>query len=131
MTATSEHAAALRALEERLLSVEGRASQSTLDALLADEFIEFGSSGSAFGKHETIAGLTEESGDGHHYRRTTGDWVVRDLAEGVALVTYRVTRDDLTKGSSITSLRSSIWKRFGDAWRLVFHQGTRVPADQA
>jgi hypothetical protein len=122
----SEHAATLRALEERLLSAEGRSSRETVDALLADEFLEFGSSGSAFGKQEAIEGLAKESSDGHRYQRSTRDWAVRELAEGVALVTYRVIRDDLTEGSRIASLRSSIWKRFDSDWRLVFHQGTRV-----
>ena len=123
----SEHTATLRTLEEQLLSAEGRASRQTVDALLADEFLEFGSSGSASSKQETIDGLAEESTDGHRYRRSTSNWAVRDLAEGVALVTYRVTRDDLTEGSSVTSLRSSIWKRIDNGWRLVFHQGTLVP----
>jgi hypothetical protein len=123
--------AVLRGLEERLLSAEGRASRATIESLLADEFLEFGSSGSAFGKQEAIDGLAEESADGHRYEWVTRDWMVRDLADGVALVTYRVIRRDLTQGSSAASLRSSIWKRFAGEWRLVFHQGTRIPTDRA
>jgi ribonuclease HI len=38
----------------------------------------------------------------------------------VALVTYRVER--VEDGS--TTLRSSIWAREGDRWRMRFHQGT-------
>ena len=123
----SNYAALLRELEEHLLTAEGRASTATVDALLADDFVEFGSSGMAFEKQDVIEALAEEGADGHEYQRITGDWAVRDLAEGVALVTYRVTSNDLTEGSSLTSLRSSIWKRFDGSWRMVFHQGTRIP----
>jgi hypothetical protein len=131
MTRESQHAVALQALEEQLLSTEGRASRTTVEALLADEFVEFGSSGAAFGKQETIDGLAEESADGHGYERAASDWMVRDLAVGVALVTYRVTSKNLSDGSSATSLRSSIWKHVGGRWRMVFHQGTRVPKGSA
>jgi glyoxylase I family protein len=124
MTTIATH---LRELEERLLTAEGRASTATIDALLSDDFLEFGSSGIPFGKQDVIDALAEESADGHRYQRVTGDWKVRKLADDIALVTYRVTRNDLDEGSTVTSLRSSIWKRFGGDWRMVFHQGTRVP----
>jgi hypothetical protein len=131
MSQTSERAALLRDLEERLLSASGRASPRIINELLADDFQEFGSSGSVFNKRDTLNFLPEESRDGHRYERATADWLVRDLAEGVALVTYRVTRKDLTAGTSLTSLRSSIWKHRDGRWQMVFHQGTKVPASSA
>ena len=129
MSEAADRAALLQALEERLLSSAGRASAETVDALLTEDFLEFGSSGQAFGKQDAMDGLAEESGDGHRYERVASDWAVRDLAEDIVLVTYRITRSDATEGSTATSLRSSIWKHQDDRWQMVFHQGTRVSAD--
>jgi hypothetical protein len=131
MSEKSERAALLRDLEERLLSTAGRSSTRIINELLADEFVEFGSSGSVSTKRDALKFLPEESRDGHRYEFITGDWQVRDLAEGVALVTYRVTRKDLTAGTSLTSLRSSTWKHRDGRWQMVFHQGTRIPASSA
>ena len=126
MSATADRAALLQELEERLLSSAGRASAETVGALLAEDFLEFGSSGVTFGKQEALDGLAEESRDNHRYERIARDWNVRELADNAALVTYRVTRNDRTEGSTVTSLRSSIWKCQGGRWQMVFHQGTRV-----
>ena len=131
MTEASERAALLRDLEERLLSSAGRSSQRIINELLAEDFVEFGSSGSVFDKRDALKFLPEEGRDGHRYEFMTGDWRVRDLADGVALVTYRVTRRDLTTGTSVSSLRSSIWKHRDGRWQMVFHQGTRIPASSA
>jgi len=119
----------LRALEERLLSAEGRASPELIDSLLADDFVEIGSSGDIFGKRETLEGLAEETRDGHVYERTTADWSVRALAEDVALVTYKVVTRDATDGSTSVSRRSSTWAFRAGRWQMVFHQGTRLKAE--
>ena len=116
----------LQSLEEQLLAPEGRASSSVIDDLLAEDFQEIGSSGDVFGKREVLEGLAEESGDGHVYERHASDWSVRVLSADVALVTYRVTRKDLTEDSAAASLRSSVWVLRGGRWQMVFHQGTRL-----
>ena len=53
-----EHA--LRELEERLLQPDVRRSPRALADLLADEFVEFGSSGRIFDKPQIIAALRDE-----------------------------------------------------------------------
>ena len=47
-TMESEHADHLRTLEERLLQPDVRRSAQAVASLLADEFVEFGSSGRVF-----------------------------------------------------------------------------------
>ena len=116
----------LQSLEEQLLSPEGRASSRLIGDLLAEDFQEIGSSGDVFGKREVLEGLAEESGGGHVYERHASDWSVRVLSADVALVTYRVTRKDLTEDSAAASLRSSVWVLRGGRWQMVFHQGTRL-----
>lgn len=49
-----------RRLEEQLLQPEVRQSAEAVADLLADDFIEFGSSGQVFNKQQIIEGLQQE-----------------------------------------------------------------------
>ncbi len=102
----------IRKLEESLLTVEVRSSAEALDGIVSDEFVEFGSSGRTYTKRDVIAQmLTAPS-----VVVGVTDFKVQKLTADVALATYR------TEGS----LRSSIWRREGDRWRIIFHQGTAI-----
>lgn len=106
----------LYALETALLEPSVRNQPARVDALLADDFFEFGSSGRVWTKRIIIERLRDEA----PIPRRVSDFAARLLAPDVALVTYRVDR--LEDGSS--TLRSSVWAREGDTWRMRFHQGT-------
>lgn len=75
----------LRALEESLLQPDVRKSQQ-LVALLADEFIEFGTSGRVYIKADLVAVLRDEAPS----TQTTSDFKVALLSPQVALLTYRI-----------------------------------------
>jgi len=110
MTAAPTIEAQLRHLEELLLQPEVRSSPERVAALLADDFVEFGSSGRVFNKEQIIAALRGES----PVKRSVSRFECVMLSDSVALVRYRLTR----------SLRSSIWRLSDGQWRMVFHQGT-------
>ena len=107
----------LRHLEEGLLEPTFRNSPEAVDALLATDFIEFGSSGRVYDKQQALEGLRAET----TIRRSLTHFATRLLAPGVVLVTYRALRHD---ESPACSLRSSIWKLTDGRWQIVFHQGT-------
>jgi hypothetical protein len=130
MMATTEHddeAATLRRLEEQLLDARVRASADQVAALIAHDFVEFGSSGVVYDKAEVVAALPEEHLKEPPVERTAHDFRVRMLAEGVALVTYRSVRCH-PNGAEVQSLRSSIWTVIDGRWQMVFHQGTPIPS---
>src|SRR5215510_7503934 len=77
----------LRNLEERLLLPCVRASPDEVATLLADEFIEFGSSGRIYDKQQIILLLQEEQGEA---QLTLVEFSARRLSADVVLVTYRV-----------------------------------------
>jgi len=112
----------LRALEESLLQPDIRKSDQ-LVALLADEFIEFGSSGRVYTKADLVATLQAEIPG----VQTTSRLQVWLLAPEAALLTYVIRRDG---ASPIYTLRSSIWQQREGRWIMVFHQGT-VTSDPA
>src|SRR5690348_13445425 len=76
-------------LETTLHKKEVRHSPQLLAALLADEFIEFGSSGRVFSKAAIIAALKKE---GFHQQPQVENFQARELGPGVALVTYIAAR---------------------------------------
>jgi hypothetical protein len=113
--ADPETVALIRRLEEALLVPEVRKSAAQIAALLADEFVEIGSSGRIYDKDQIIGQLQQESGE--ESLRTVSDFTARELADGLILVTYRIIET--------RTVRSSIWKRTNSEWRMVFHQGTK------
>jgi hypothetical protein len=115
---TDEALPFFRELEESLFRPEIRTSPSAVDRLLADEFVEFGSSGRAFSKRDVVEGLQHEP----PVHRTLTDLHVRPLAPGVILLTYTSVRRD--EAHERRFLRSSIWKEIAGRWQMVFHQGT-------
>ena len=105
----------LRELEESLLLPDVRKSRRLID-LLADDFVEFGSSGRVYTKADLKA-LRAES----PVTQTTADFRVSLLSPGVALLTYRICRHSVPP---IHTLRSSIWRLHDGQWQMMFHQST-------
>jgi hypothetical protein len=110
----------LQTLEEELLQPAVRKTASRLDALLADEFMEFGSSGQMFDKHAIIEMLRSESPT----RRSLTNFRAMILGPEIVLTTYRATTYSASGEQPIHSLRSSVWRLHDGRWQMVFHQGT-------
>lgn len=119
MQRTDEIAGELKRLEETLLSPEVRRSRARLDALLADDFLEYGASGRIYDK-PALLGMTDKAYDG---QLSLHGFSAMALAPSVALVRYRslLRRAD---GSESHALRCSVWSLTETGWKLVFHQGT-------
>ena len=113
----------LQALEEELLQPAVRKTASRVDALLADDFLEFGSAGRVFDKHAIIETLRSESPT----RRSLTDFRAMILAQEIVLTTYRATTYSASGEQPLHSLRSSVWRLLDGRWQMVFHQGTPLP----
>jgi hypothetical protein len=109
----------LRLLEDLLSS--GAGAPEEISRLLADDCVEFGSSGQNYNKQQILKSIKQLGGS----KVALSEFQVRYLGPNVALVTYRALRDTAT--TSVCSLRSSIWRNENDRWQLVFHQGTPTP----
>ena len=112
----------LRDLEESLLLASVRKSERVAQ-LLAEDFVEFGSSGRIFTKQKIIASLRAEP----PASVTATEFRVVLLAPGTALVTYRAHRHT---APPVYTLRSSLWQLQQGQWQMVFHQGTISSAPQ-
>jgi hypothetical protein len=102
--------------EMQLLQHTTRKSQSQLAKLLADDFVEFGSSGRIFTKKDIIEKLPLE--EEITFKLT--NFQAKYIEENVVLTTF-----EIEKNSGVNhTLRSSIWKCYNRQWRMIFHQGT-------
>lgn len=112
-----------RELAEELIALEGymldphRRKSTGVTALLADDFVEIGSSGNQYDKAQVLASLIEEV----PVLVTAAHYSARRIGQDVVLITYRAWRH--TK-PPVHSLRSSIWHFKEGKWLLTFHQGT-------
>ena len=109
-------------LEVSLLTPAVRASVEKLNVLLADDFREFGSSGEIYSKQDILEQLPKATQIAR-VEFSVSDFQVQQLAEDIILATF--TTDKISSDNSrAVSLRSSIWRKTGKSWQMVFHQGT-------
>lgn len=115
--------ARLRVLEESLLDSAVRHDANRLRELLAEDFLEFGSSGRVWTRKGIIDLLDTET---NFFPPEIEEFQCSLLSDHVALVTYRTVRNDTQTVERLASLRSSIWVFQDGDWRMRFHQGTRT-----
>lgn len=120
----SELLGLILSLEKALVDPEIRASREQLDTLLADDFMEFGTSGRVYRKAHTMEQLpkTASSYGGTH---EISDFEIKQLSPEYVHATYR-SDTTYTDGERKRAYRSSLWRKEGEQWRMVFHQGTRM-----
>lgn len=96
-------------------------SRTDYARMVVDDFWEIGASGQRYSREFVLdvleARLANPVDESDWESR---DFHVRELAPDVYLLTYT-----LRQGERLTR-RSTIWRRAGDDWKIVFHQGTIV-----
>jgi len=110
-------------LEEQILYLEKQLmtySYNELNEHLADDFLEYGSSGNIFDKSVQLDAVRNDKTVTNSIQYTVTDFNIKLLASDVVLATYRSLRHN----DSNLVLRSSIWKNIQGKWQMIFHQGT-------
>jgi hypothetical protein len=108
-------------LEQSLLSPSVRRDRDRVAALLADDFVEFGSSGKIWTRDQVLETLGKDEAAA---APSVEDLKCSFISESVALVTYKTVRKNEETGRSFITLRSSLWSMQAGFWKLRFHQGT-------
>jgi hypothetical protein len=112
----------LRRLEDRYHAAFPDATLEDFDRLVAPEFWETGATGRLYSRafaRQVLAQRPERPEpaswhtDGHH---------LQAVGAGVWLLTYRL----LQPGRA--TRRTTLWRRDGERWQAVYHQGTVVSA---
>ena len=109
--------------ERALLDPAVRRDRAQVEAFLAEEFLEIGSSGLVWNRPAIVELLATEA-----YTAPTAEQMqCARISADVALVTYRTVRTEAETEKPSVTLRSSLWVRETGRWRVRLHQGTRVP----
>ena len=104
-------------LEKRLLAMGANCDRDCVEALLADDFREFGATGRVWDR----AAMVRELVGMPPRRHRTSEFHCTALAKDTALLNYR------TVVNGRETLRSSLWVQREGRWQMLFHQGTIVP----
>lgn len=107
-------------LEKELLKPEIRKSPERLRELLAEDFIEYCSSGVIY-NYKLDDTFYEDN-----VSFKLSEFNSKELSKDCILATYKIDKiyhkDNVIK----SSLRSSIWQLYDGKWKMVFHQGTLI-----
>lgn len=121
MTLDQDLITLIRSLELELLNPQVRKSVDRLSVLLADEFVEIGTSGTIYRKEDILRLLPA----GRTVDIAMRDFRAMDVMPDTILVMYRVEEVREETGERRRSLRSSLWRNRSGKWEIVFHQGTQ------
>ena len=108
-------------LELSLLTPEVRNSSEKLNQLLADDFIEYGSSGLIYNKKITLDKLPSDNSSVYNIY----DFELIPISDSVLQTRYKTDITD-SDGNKLTSLRNSLWRKVEGGWQMFFHQGTPI-----
>jgi len=109
----------IRALEEHLARSSSENSEQDVSELIADKFIEYGSSGRVYNKTQVLEGILGRE----PVKIDFPNFKVKSLAPDILLTTFQAVLYESDE-RKIYSLRSSIWKLTEGKWQIIFHQGT-------
>lgn len=110
-------------LETRLQQAEVRADRQALEALLADDFLEFGASGGRWDKAQVLESLPQQD----FIERSISEFSLQPLAADLAQVTYLCHNAAAGGRAAGSAWRSSLWRCREGRWQMLFHQGTPRP----
>ena len=110
-------------LENALLNPDIRTSPQIINNILADGFFEFCSSGQIY--HYTYGDKLPVQEDKQTVQMEILHFQLKPITDDSVLATYRLSVQDATSRIKY-SLRSSIWQKQDDKWKIIFHQGTLI-----
>jgi RimJ/RimL family protein N-acetyltransferase len=95
-------------------------TRSDFEMMTEADFWEVGASGRRYSRQYVIDALERRFAEPHDDPWETREFQCREIAPDNYLLTYT-----LIQGARVTR-RSTIWRRHGAAWKIVYHQGTIV-----
>lgn len=118
----------IRSLEVELHHPGVRCDEARLRELLHPDFHEVGRSGAAYDRATIVRFLAAQDTPP---AVESGDFELAQLSPDVVLLTYRSATRRPDGTLERYTLRSSVWVRVGEQWRLRYHQGTPAPEADA
>lgn len=96
-------------------------TRADFERMTDEDFWEIGASGSRYTRQMVLDALEKRYAVPHKDVWETMDFRCRKLAPEVYLLTYNLVQDKVRH-----TRRSTIWRRTGGEWKIVYHQGTLI-----
>jgi hypothetical protein len=90
------------------------------ERMTVDDFWETGASGRRYSREFVLDELEKRFSARHEDVWETSDFLCRELAPNVYLLTYTLLQKQRK------TRRATIWQRTAEGWKIVYHQGTVV-----
>ena len=124
-----ETCALIMQLELKLLHTDLRANPAVVDELLDDDFEEIGNAGQVTNRAQVVQWLLNKDST---QRWHLADFRIKLVSSDTVIAIYHARKqeqvdDSRNDGTAAlrTSIRSSVWQRRGEHWKMVFHQVTQ------
>jgi hypothetical protein len=114
----------LMQLEPVFHRLELGSTRADLEQLMDAEFCEVGASGRRYNRNYVLDILEKRGGIAGDDVWQCSDFQCLELARDTYLVTYT-----LLQQQQRMTRRCSVWRRVGQGWKILYHQGTVVEAD--
>jgi hypothetical protein len=95
-------------------------TRADFERMTAEDFWETGASGRRYSREFVLDELERRFSAPHDDVWEAKDFVCRELAPDVYLLTYTLLQEQRK------TRRATIWQRTADGWRIIYHQGTLV-----
>lgn len=119
-------AAQIKQLELKLLHTDMQANPTVIDELLDSTFEEIDNNGQINTRQQVVSWLLSKD---NAQQWSLQDFRIKRLSNNTVIAIYRaIKHEQATKTLNPVnpgSIRSSIWQRYGNQWKMVFHQATR------
>jgi hypothetical protein len=96
-------------------------TRADFEKMTNDDFWEVGASGRRYSRAVVLDELEKRYAASHLDVWETSDFRCQELAPDVYLLTYTLVQDKRRR-----TRRSTIWRRVGTEWKIVYHQGTVI-----
>jgi hypothetical protein len=116
----------IQRLELDLLQTDLTVHPGLIDELLAEDFEEIDNQGQRHSRGEVIDWLKRKKPELHWAFR---DFRVKVLADDCVLAIYSLQKPQ--QSSAPGSIRTSLWQRQDNQWKMVFHQATKITGTSA
>ncbi len=112
----------LIAKDEALLTLDVRSNPEEIKKYIDEEFREIGTSAHKIGFEEILEVLPKSV----DWKAEIYDIESKILTQDVIVLIYKAKIQHTIKSKPVESIRSSVWKRGSNGWKIVFHQGTKI-----
>lgn len=109
-------------LELSLLQTDLTAHPERIDELLAENFEEIDHQGEIHARNDVVDWLMHKD---PNKQWAFKDFRVKVLTDDLVLAIYSLQKPDHPGASPAGSIRTSLWQRQRDHWKMVFHQATQ------